>query len=273
MTELGENSKTRVKDFWNAQSCGEVYATGSSDLEYYKSETKKRYELEPYIQDFAKFYDGADKDVLEIGVGMGTDHSQWALSNPLSLNGVDLTPRAIDHVTKRFSLLNLNSTLKIADAEKLPFDENSFDIIYSYGVLHHSPDTPTAINEVYRALRPGGVTRIMIYHRYSLTGYMLWLRYGLLAGKPLTSLDKIYSKYLESPGTKAYTVSDTEKMFSNYKNVNIKVQLSFGDLLEGAVGQRHEGFLLNIAKKLWPRAILKKLMKGHGLLLLIEATK
>ena len=265
--------KAEVKNFWNEKSCGEVYAEGQSEIEFYKSETKARYELEPYIHDFSKFEDGVDKDVLEIGVGMGTDHSQWAKSKPKSLAGIDLTPRAIEHTKKRFALLGLKSELKQADAEQLSFEDNSFDLVYSWGVLHHSPNTPQAIKEVFRVLRPGGITRIMVYHKYSLTGYMLWLRYGLLRGRPFTSLNDIYFNYLESAGTKAYTVAEAKKMFALYSQVSVKVQLSFGDLLEGAVGQRHGGILLSIVKKLWPRKLLKVFFKNHGLMLLIEAKK
>ena len=113
--------------------------------------------------------------------------------------------------------------------------------MYSWGVLHHSPDTPRAIAEVHRVLRPGGVARVMIYHYWSITGYMLWLRYGLLRGR---SLRYVYAKYLESPGTKAYTIEEAEHMFRDFKAVFARSQLSFGDLLQGAVGQRHNGRLL-----------------------------
>ncbi len=265
--------KDEIKGFWNEKSCGEIYAEGQSEKEYYESESKSRYELEPYIHDFAKFHEGKDKDVLEIGVGMGTDHSEWAKSNPASLTGVDLTPRAIEHTKNRFALFGLASELKEADAEQLPFDDDSFDLVYSWGVLHHSPNTPQAIKEVFRVLRSGGVTRIMIYHKYSLTGYMLWIRYGLFAGHPFKSLHDIYFNHLESPGTKAYSIEEARNMFSQFSKVDTKAQLSFGDLLEGAVGQRHRGILLSIAKKLWPRNLLKVLFKNHGLMLLIEAQK
>lgn len=93
--------KGEVKDFWNEKSCGEIYATGKSEKEYYESVSKSRYALEPYIHDFAKFYEGKDKDVLEIGIGMGADHANWAKSKPKSLTGVDLTPRAIEHAKKK----------------------------------------------------------------------------------------------------------------------------------------------------------------------------
>lgn len=265
--------KGTVKEFWNEKSCGEIYAVGQSEKEYYESESKSRYELEPYIFDFAKFHEGKNKDVLEIGVGMGTDHAEWAKSTPKSLTGIDLTPRAIEHTNKRFMIFGLTSDVKEADAEQLPFDDESFDLVYSWGVLHHSPNTPQAIKEVYRVLRPGGLTRIMIYHKYSLTGYMLWIRYGLLSGRPFRSLYDIYFNHLESTGTKAYSIDEARVMLSQFAKVDTKVQLNFGDLLEGAVGQRHRGILLSVAKRLWPRKLLRVLFKNHGLMLLIEAQK
>ncbi len=266
-------TKSQLKKFWNEKSCGEIYADGHTEKEYYESESKNRYKLEPYIPSFAKFFEGHNKDILEIGVGMGTDHSQWAKSKPRSLTGIDLTPRAVEHTQKRFTLLGLNSNLKVADAEQLPFNDNSFDLIYSWGVLHHTPNTPQAIKEIFRLLRPGGKARIMIYHKYSLTGYMLWIRYGLLTARPFRSLKDIYFNHLESPGTKAYSIDEARDMFSQFSKVSIKSQLSFGDLLEGSVGQKHRGILLSMAKKLWPKRILRTLFKNHGLMLLIEAQK
>lgn len=264
--------KSDVQEFWNKSSCGEIYAVGEEE-KYYESESIMRYKLEPYIFDFAKFNEGRNRDVLEVGVGMGTDHIEWAKSTPKSQTGVDLTERAVEHTKKVLFFHDFKSDVKVADAENLPFDDDSFDIVYSYGVLHHSPDTSKAFNEVYRVLRPGGIARVMIYHKYSLTGYMLWFRYGLLAGHPFKSLDSIYFDYLESPGTKAYTVKEAKKMCSSFSNLNINTQLSFGDLLEGGVGQRHRGILLSVAKYLWPRKLIKILFKKHGLLLFIEAKK
>ena len=265
--------KTQVRNFWDDKSCGEVYATGQSERDYYESHSRARYELEPYIRDFAKFHEGQGKDVLEIGIGMGADHIEWAKSQPHSLTGIDLTPRAIEHTTKRMTIYGLKSEVGVGDAEKLPFDDESFDLVYSWGVLHHSPNTPEAVNEVFRVLRANGTARIMIYHKYSLTGYMLWARYGLLAGRPLRSLSEIYADYLESPGTKAYSTDEARVMFDRFSQVNIRTQLSFGDLLQGAVGQRHRGILLIVAKNLWPRWLLKRIFKNHGLDLLIEARR
>ncbi len=265
--------KEKVKDFWDKKSCGEIYASGSSPKEYYESQRRAIFDLTPYLEKFAKFEDGKGKDVLEIGVGMGSDHTEWAKSQPKSLTGIDLTPRAIEHTKKRLALYGFNSDLRTVDAENLPFKEKSFDIVYSFGVLHHSPNTARAIREVFRVLRPGGITRIMIYHQNSITGYMLWFRYGLLAGRPFRTLADLYFNHLESPGTKCFSISSATKMFDQFESLEISNQFSQGDLLIGEAGQRHHGFLLTLAKKFWPRWIIKKLFKNHGLYLLIEAKK
>ena len=88
-------------------------------------------------------------------------------------------------------------------------------------------------------------------------------------------LNHIYDQYLESPGTKAYTVSEAKKMFSQFSSVNMSVICSSGDLLYGEAGQRHRGILLSLAKKLWPRSVVKWISKrfNFGLYLLIEAKK
>lgn len=276
MTELATASKSEVENFWNAASCGEVaYARGADFQTQMKSQADARYQLEPYIYDFARFQDGRGKSVLEIGVGMGSDHQLWAEQQPQRLCGVDLTERAIEFTSNRLALSStLNSELRKADAENLPFPDRTFDIVYSWGVLHHTPDTQKAFAEAARVLRPGGVARIMIYHTWSLTGFMLWLRYGLARGK-FPSMAEIYSEHLESPGTKAYTVKQAHELVrrAGFAGADIRVQLGPGDLLQGGVGQRHQGRLLQIAKALWPRRLLQVLTPSLGLYLLIEARR
>jgi ubiquinone/menaquinone biosynthesis C-methylase UbiE len=270
MTTLEE-----VKEFWNRSSCGEIYAEGDNLKAQYESEKAKRYQFEPYILEFGAFKEAENQVVLEIGVGMGADHEQLAISNPKALYGIDLTERAIHHTKLRLDLLNLNSRLEVGNSEELHFQNDFFDWVYSWGVLHHSPDTQQAISEVYRVLKPGGKAKVMIYHKYSWVGLLLWLRYALLAMKPWRSMNFIYAHYLESPGTKAYTVSEATKLFSIFSKVTIVPQLSFGDLLEGEVGQRHRHWSLSLLKKIWPRWVIKKTSRffNFGLYLLIEAKK
>ena len=151
--------------------------------------------------------------MLEIGVGLGADHQLFAEAGS-RLTGIDLTERAIDHVRRRFEAFGLQSDLRVANAERLPFPDQSFDLVYSWGVVHHTPDTPRAVGEAWRVLRPGGQARVMIYHRRSLVGFMLWCRYALLAGRPWRSLNSIFANHMESPGTKAYSVAEARDLFS-----------------------------------------------------------
>ncbi|MEP7245911.1 MAG: class I SAM-dependent methyltransferase, partial [Gammaproteobacteria bacterium] len=197
--------KQAVREFWERASCGEDLYLAGLGREDYLAQASARYELEPYIESFADFAGSARRNVLEIGVGLGADHQRFAQEGAV-LSGIDLTARAVEHVQRRLALFDLQSSLSKGDAENLRFANATFDIVYSWGVIHHSPDTPSAVAEIHRVLRPGGVARVMIYHTWSLVGYMLWMRYALLRLRPWTSLAHIYSRYLESPGTKAYSV-------------------------------------------------------------------
>ena len=268
---MDSDAKRSVREFWNTSSCGEVYAEGESMREQMLAQAEARYRLEPYLKPFARF-DGSGKRVLEIGVGMGADHVEWAKSEPTYLAGIDLTPRAVEWTQHRLRLLNLSSDVALGDAENLGFEDDSFDVVYSWGVIHHSPNTSSAVDEILRVLRPGGVARIMVYHRPSVVGLLLWARYGFLGGKPRTTLSTIYAKYLESPGTKGYTVSEARSLFSGYHHLDIRPHISFGDLLDGKVGQGHSKTALEIARRCWPRPLVRHLHR-FGLLLLIEATK
>jgi ubiquinone/menaquinone biosynthesis C-methylase UbiE len=267
-----DKAKQAVYEFWEKESCGENPYLNGMEKENYLRQLEIRYQLEPYILDFVDFKGLTGKKILEIGVGLGADHQKFAEAGAI-LHGIDLTDRAIEHASRRFHLLGLESNLQKADAEKLPFEDNSFDLVYSWGVLHHTPDIAKAINEIYRVLKPNGEVKVMIYHKYSFVGYMLWIRYALFKGKPMTSLNDIYNQYFESPGTKAFAIKEARELFSKFKDVSIIINLSYADLLESAVGRRHRGPFLLLAKLIWPRRIIRTFFPHYGLNLLITGAK
>jgi 2-polyprenyl-3-methyl-5-hydroxy-6-metoxy-1,4-benzoquinol methylase len=264
--------KKAVQDFWEQASCGEVLYLRDTDRQGYTDQARRRYELEPYIEQFAAFSNAHGKRVLEIGVGLGADHQRFAEAGAI-LSGVDLTERAVMHARRRLELFGLASILSAEDAEDLSFDDASFDIVYSWGVIHHSPNTRKAVAEIHRVLKPGGTAKVMIYHKWSLVGYMLWLRYGLMRLRPWMTLTNVYAHYLESPGTKAYSVTAARRLFAAFGVVHIQTVLTHGDLLESVAGQRHGGAFLSVARRIWPRAILRRFAARHGLFMLISAIK
>lgn len=267
-----DTPKADVRDFWNRASCGEEQLLPSVERQGYDAQRAERYRLEPYIPGFAGFDRCRGLRTLEIGVGLGADHQSFA-EGGADLHGIDLTPRAIEHTTRRLELFGLTSRLSTGDAENLPFPDASFDLVYSWGVLHHSPDTPRAFSEVLRVLKPGGTARVMIYSKWSLIGLMLWVRYGLLRGRPFTSLREIYDRYLESPGTKAYSVAEARKLCAGFSEVRIETVLTHGDLLASGAGQRHKGPLLAVARRIWPRWLFRICTPKSGLHMLIECRK
>jgi hypothetical protein len=90
----------------------------------------------------------------------------------------------------------------------------------------------------------------------------------------MTPLKQIYSQYLESPGTKAYSIAEARQLFAGkFTKVDIRVILTHGDLLSSAVGQRHRGVFLEFARLIWPRWLIRTFCKKYGLFMLISATK
>jgi SAM-dependent methyltransferase len=267
-----ESSKELVRQFWEEASCGEKLYLSDLSREDFLRQAEIRYELEPFIPDFAEFDKYRGKKVLEIGVGLGADHQRFAEAGA-ELHGIDLTRRAVDHVVHRFRVMGLSSHLAVGDAENLDSPDETFDLVYSWGVIHHSPDTGKAAGEILRVLRPGGEFKVMIYHRYSFVGYMLWLRYALMKLRPFTTLDQIYGRYLESPGTKAYSVEEARNLFPGATDIGVRTVLTHGDLLTSEAGQRHKGLVLSAARAIWPRLLIRRFFEGHGLFMLIRGRK
>jgi ubiquinone/menaquinone biosynthesis C-methylase UbiE len=153
-------SKDAVRDFWNEAACGEGLLLPSLDAPGFAAQSAERYRLEPYIIPFADFENAKGLEVLEIGLGLGADHERFALGGA-RLHGIDITTRAVEITSQR-----LGSAVGFAcgRCRRVPFESESFDFVYSWGVIHHSPDTALAAREIMRVLKPGGRFRVMIYH-------------------------------------------------------------------------------------------------------------
>jgi ubiquinone/menaquinone biosynthesis C-methylase UbiE len=187
--------------------------------------------------------------------------------------GIDLTVTAVELTRERLALEGLSAEVMHGDAECLPFESDTFDIVYSYGVLHHSPDTAKAVQEVYRVLKPGGEARIMIYHVPSCVALMLWTIHCLLKGRPWRSPRWAVYHYLESPGTKAYTVKEARKLFASFATPTIRPQLGFGDLLLNRPSMRYQNLFAKLIWALYPRWLVRLTGNRFGTGLLIEARK
>jgi ubiquinone/menaquinone biosynthesis C-methylase UbiE len=162
-----------VKGFWNANPCQSDLSSEQDRRRYFEDITRKRYQgREWHVPIVAKFSAFHGKDVLEIGCSIATDGLEFA-SNGARYVGVDLTPKSIELAKERFNLFGVPGQFEVADAEReLPFPDDSFDHIYSFGVIHHSPVPERIIREIYRVLRPGGTLTVMLYNRSSINYYI-----------------------------------------------------------------------------------------------------
>ncbi|HEY1293744.1 MAG TPA: class I SAM-dependent methyltransferase [Chloroflexota bacterium] len=221
-----------------------MFATPSAPLPrnsprtYFGEIEHSRYTLEPEIVPFAQFTSARGKKVLEVGVGAGTDFIQWVRAGA-SAFGIDLTEEAIEHTRQRLMVDGLRSNdLCVADAEALPYASNTFDIVYSWGVIHHTPDTERALSEIVRVCQPGGQIRIMIYNRHSLLAFRTWVRFALLRGHPERSIGWALAHHVESPGTRAFTALEARRMLSacGVGDIHVQPMLTSYDVLDDLGG-------------------------------------
>ncbi len=263
--------KQAVHDHWAQETCGTRGLDREDRTAFFRTLEEDRYRLEPYIHGFAQFDRGAGRDVLEVGVGAGTDHVQWARAGA-RLSGIDLTQEGVDLATERLQLEGLESDLRVADAENLPFPDASFDIVYSYGVLHHSPNTPRCISEVRRVLRPGGTALIMVYNLHSWAAFNLWVLHCAGRGRPFRSPRQAIFDHMESPGTKAYTRREVLDLMSGFEDVSVESALQGGDLLHMPRSSRYAHPFFKLAWAVYPRWIVRRFPQ-FGLAWLIEARR
>jgi ubiquinone/menaquinone biosynthesis C-methylase UbiE len=254
------STKSKIQAYWDARPCGSSESTNSEGLvEFFQNHARTRYQREPEIQSFACFGKWKGRQVLETGVGMGADYIRFAQAGAGAV-GIDLSFHSIELARQNAKINRVNPLLLNADVESLPFADCSFDLVYSWGVLHHTPDTQRALREVHRVLKPGGECRAMLYHRRSLVALQCYLLYGLAGFRPFTSLSDLIGAHIESPGTKAISTAEAKFLFREFRKVGIKRAVTVYDL--------------RLSRRWFaPRWMLRLVPAGLGWFLLIRAQK
>jgi SAM-dependent methyltransferase len=234
MTTLAEE-KVRAREQWSRDPCGAEYDREHElgTREFFERVEQYRYkEYAPWMPRVMGFDKFRGARLLEIGCGMGTDLLQFARGGA-RCTGIDLTPRSVEITRHRFALYGSRGNFMIADGEQLPFASETFDVVYSNGVLHHTPDTSGAIRELHRVLRPGGTAKVMLYHRHSLNYWFeIILRRGVLGGEFLRgrSAEEIMSRVIEfnehdaRPLVKVYSRREARALFSQFSEVEVEVE-------------------------------------------------
>jgi ubiquinone/menaquinone biosynthesis C-methylase UbiE len=221
-----EMLKQEVRDFWNANPCGTQFTHLEWGSKIFFDEVERfRYATQPFMHETMEFESHRGERLLEVGCGLGTDLLQFARGGAI-VTGVDLTPKSVELTRDRLKLYNLLGNAQVADAEQLPFEDHSFDVVYSFGVLHHTPDTPRAIREALRVLKPGGKILMMLYHRASLHVFL-----GVVVRRFLKSINRRVNEVAddwiriydgsENPLGKAYTRAEVRRMLSGVRDISL----------------------------------------------------
>ena len=265
-----EEDKQRARKQWGSDPAGAVYGRDHEfgSREFFDEVERHRYqEYAPWMTEVMGFNEHAGERLLEVGCGMGTDLLQFARGGAIC-TGVDLTPRSIEISRQRFNMYGAPGAFLIADGERLPFQDNSFDVVYANGVLHHTPDTAGAVREIHRVLRQGGMAKVMLYYRHSLNywGEMM-LHRGVLRGQLLRgdTPEQIMGRFVEvgeetDPLVKVYSRSQARQLFKSFRTIKFEVDQMI----------RAELYALG---RMMPERVFRSVRQRFGWNLVITATK
>jgi len=229
-----ERKVLNTKAYWEQ---GPPMSFISEDVSY-QEKRKFRYSLQDYMPATFQFAAFTGKLVLDLGCGAGIDSAEFA-RNGASVVSVDFTLIATQSTQSLLKEANLPAQVAQADATSLPFKNDTFDCVYSFGVLHHIPNVERAMVEIKRVLKPGGQVMAMLYNKDSLLYgysivYLRWVKERLL---DKFTMDEILSRYSErregNPYTKVYTKEEAGALFSQYfKSCSVEVRYNVIDLPE-----------------------------------------
>ncbi|MCF7822764.1 MAG: class I SAM-dependent methyltransferase [Candidatus Marinimicrobia bacterium] len=236
---INDTPKEDIQLFWDNcpnESIKSEAVIGSH--EYYRQTEQNRFDIhldfsKPFLKDAIQYDSVQGKKILEIGCGIGLDAIQFARSgNEMYL--LDLSLNSMKIALGRFQSEGYKAVPCIGDSENLPFGDNSFDMVYSYGVIHHSPDTEKSIDEIHRVLKPGGQAIIMLYSKWSAnTLFRTLFHNGLLKGEifRLGSIRKVLSNWTElqsktdssvNPMTRVFSFRKIRKMLRAFESVELE---------------------------------------------------
>jgi SAM-dependent methyltransferase len=224
--------KARAREQWNAHPCGSVGEV-REDLDYFLEIERNRYDAyAPWMPRTFEFEIWAGKDVLEIGFGQGTDLVQYA-KHGAQCHGVDITERHFLLARRNFEVRGLEAALFLQDAADLPFENERFDRVHSFGVLHHTPDTERCFAEAHRVTKPGGEFLVGLYHRWSAFHlFSILLDKGLLERKLfklgwrglLSTIEEGADGVHVKPLVKLYSARRLRRMLGEFRSVDVRIR-------------------------------------------------
>lgn len=243
-----------VRSFWQKNPlCAKSIPYRNGSREYFEQYDKLREEIEPisYSYSLHEYSEFKGKMVLDVGSGNGYVLSKYAREGA-NVYGIDITDVGIKLCRERFEHFGIKGNFEVADAQDIPFQDNTFDCVCSMGVLHHVPNTSKALDEIYRVLKPGGRLIVMFYHRNSAKYQFMFRIRSWLTGK---SLDQLVNEFdgVGNPKGTVFSRSELRNILHKFHDVKTNVgYLSKGDLNIFRRGSRYlPTFVVKFFEPLW----------------------
>lgn len=213
-----------VRKFWDGRPCNIRHSTKPvGSREYFDEVEARKYFVEPHIPGFAGFEQWKGKKVLEIGCGIGTDSINFA-RHGADLTAVDISEKSLEICKKRFEVYALNAHFYCSNAEELSsyVPVEPYDLIYSFGVIHHTPHPERVFDEIRKYCKPGTEIRIMLYSKWSWKVFWIILKYGKGAFWRADELVRTSSEAQTGcPVTYYYSFSDIRRLMKDYQIVRM----------------------------------------------------
>jgi len=182
-----DTAQERVRAYWDIKPCdSELSDRDRMSREYFLDIERKRYELQPHILDILSGIDWRGKRVLEIGTGVGTD-ARAIIGRGGVYTGINIDRGSTEATSRALRAFSLPGVALQCDATSLVFPDSTFDVVYTFGVLHHIPEVEKAVAEIHRVLKPGGELRVMLYNRTSIN-YVVEIMFLRKLGLPILSV-------------------------------------------------------------------------------------
>lgn len=207
----------KVQSYWNSQPCNINHSSIKDfNKEYFDEVEKKKYLVEFHIPKFAQFQKWRNKKMLEIGCGIGTDATNFA-RNGADYHGIELSDRSLEITKKRFNVFGLEGKFANINAEdSIEMSKfREFDLVYSFGVIHHSETPSKIIKNVYDILKPGGTFKLMLYATNS------WKKFKIDGG-----LDQ-YEAQKGCPIAYTYTKNEVRTLLKDFEIISIEQEHIF----------------------------------------------
>jgi len=247
-----------VKEFWDKRPCNIRHSDKDvGTKEYFDEVTKRKYFVEPHIKSFANFEAYKNKDVLEVGCGIGTA-AQTFIEHGARYTGIDISPSSIEIAKKRLGIYGLKGDIFEGDIQSLVIPDKKFDLVYSFGVLHHINDLESALKNIQLMLKPGGEFKLMMYASNS------WKNTCIKRG-----LDQ-FEAQSDVPIANTYTKDEMREILKDFVNIRIEQDHIFQWNIDEYKQYRYK-------KEPWfevmPEPMIHALEKEYGWHLLITCYK